>query len=156
MKKRLLLAILVPGLCLCAFARENKMSIGMGAEWNMASRHNFAGGATVNFIHDLPGSSALGLSFRGSWNFNAIYVLEPAFLIRHYFSQDTNSGFFLQFDVGAFIALEEQGITPMIMSGLGAGFRLPLGKSKSFYIEPCGRLGYPFAFGLGAMAGFRF
>jgi hypothetical protein len=154
MKKRLLLVILVPGLCLCAFAREEKMSLGLGAEWNMASRHNFAGGAALNLIHNLPGSSALGLSFRGSMNFNNIYVLEPAFLIRHYFFQDTYSGFFLQFDVGAFIALEEKGITPMIMSGLGAGFRLPLG--KSFYIEPCGRLGYPFAFGLGAMAGFRF
>jgi hypothetical protein len=154
MKKWLLLIILISGFCLGAFAQEKKIALGLGAEWNMDSRHDFAGGAALNLIRNLPGSSALGLSFKGSMNFNNIYVLEPAFLIRHYFSQDTYSGFFLQFDVGAFIALEEKGITPMIMSGLGAGFRLPLG--SSFYIEPCGRLGYPFAFGLGAMAGFRF
>jgi len=130
------------------------MSAGLGAEWNMASRYDFAEGNILNFIFNLPGSSALGLSFRGSLNFNNIYVLEPAFLVRHYFLQDKHFGFFLQFDIGAFIALEEKGVTPMIMSGLGAGFRLPLG--RFFYIEPCGRLGYPFAFGLGAMAGFCF
>ena len=154
MKKWIMLAILVQELFLCAFAQEKKMAMGLGAEWNMASRHNFAGGTALNFTYDLPGSSALGLSFTGSMNFNNTYVLEPAFLVRRYFSQDIHSGFFVQFDLGAFIALEEKGVTPMIMSGFGGGFRLPLG--STFYVEPYGRLGYPFAFGLGAMAGIRF
>jgi len=154
MKKWIILAILVPGICLYAFAQEKKISIGVGAEWNMASRHDFAGGAALTFIYNLPGSTALGLSFTGSMNFNKIYVLEPAFLVRNYFSQDLYSGFFFQFDAGAFIAFEETGITPMIKSGLAVGYRIPLG--PSFYIEPYGRAGYPFAFGLGAMAGICF
>jgi hypothetical protein len=154
MKKWILLVVLVPGIYLCAFAQEKKMSLGVGAEWNMASRHDFAGGAVLNFLYNLPGATSLGLSFTGSMNFNNIYVLEPAFLVRKYFSQDIHSGFFVQFNTGAFIALEEKGITTMVMSGLAAGYRAQLG--SSFYIEPYGRLGYPFAFGLGVMAGICF
>jgi len=150
----MLLVLFFSGIYLCVYAQEKKMSVGLGAEWNMASRHDFAGGAVLNFLYNLPGSSALGLSFTGSMNFNNIYVMEPAFLVRQYFFQDKHSGFFLQFDIGAFIAYEEEGITPMIMSGLAAGYRIPLG--SFFYIEPCGRAGYPFAFGLGAMMGIRF
>ena len=74
--------------------------------------------------------------------------------VRKYFSQDIHSGFFIQFNMGAFIALEEKGVTSMVMTGLAAGYRIQLG--SSFYIEPYGRAGYPFAFGLGAMTGFCF
>jgi len=155
MKKWILLAVLLPGICLYAFTQEKKMSVGAGAEWNMASRHDFAGGAVLNFLYNLPGSTAVGLSFTGSMNFNNIYVLEPAFLVRHYFSQEHYSGFFIQYDTGAFIAFEKKGITPMVKSGLTGGYRFLLG-SSFFYIEPYGRAGYPFAFGLGAMAGVRF
>jgi len=154
MKKWILLAILVPGVYICAFAQEKKMSVGVGAEWNMASRHDFAEGNVLNFLYNLPGATALGLSFTGSMNFNNIYVLEPSLIVRQYFLQDNHTGLFFQFNMGAFIALEEKGITPMVMSGLAAGYRIPLG--TSFYIEPYGRAGYPFAFGLGAMAGIRF
>jgi len=155
MKKWFLLAILILGIYLCSFAQEERMSIGLlGAELNMASRHNFAGGASFNLLFNLPGASTLGLSFTGSMNFNGIYVLEPALIVRQYFLQDHHSGFFIQFDTGAFIAYEGKGITPMVMSGLSGGYRWPL--KKSFYVEPYGRLGYPFAFGLGAMAGISF
>ena len=154
MKKWIFLVIIFSELYLCAFAQEKTMAIGLGAEWNMASRHNFAGGTAVNFTYNLPKSTALGLSLTGSMNFNKIYVLEPAFLVRHYFSQDIYSGFFVQFDIGAFIAMEEKGTTPMLMSGIAGGYRIPL--KSSFYIEPYGRLGYPFAFGLGVMTGIRF
>jgi len=154
MKKWILLAILVPGIYLFAFAQEKKMSAGLGTEWNMDSRHNFAGGAVLNFLYNLPGATSLGLSFTGSMNFNNIYVLEPSFLVRQYFLQDNHSGFFAQFNMGAFIALEEKGITSMVMSGLAAGYRFRLG--RFFYVEPYGRAGYPFAFGLGAMTGMCF
>jgi len=154
MKKWMLLMLFWGGICLCVYAQEKKTSLGLGAEWNMASRHDFAGGAIFNLLYNLPGSTSLGLSFTGSMNFNNIYVLEPAFLARQYFLQDKHSGFFVQFDIGGFIAIEEKGITPMIMSGLAAGYRIPLG--SFFYFEPCGRAGYPFAFGLGAIAGIRF
>jgi hypothetical protein len=154
MKKWILLAVLIPGIYLCAFAQEKKLSVSVGAEWNMASRHDFAAGAVLNFLYNLPGSTALGVSFTGSMNFNKIYVLEPAFLVRQYFLQGKHSGFFVQFNMGAFIAFEEKGMTPMVMTGLAGGYRIPLG--ASFYVEPYGRAGYPFAFGLGVMAGICF
>jgi len=154
MKKWILLAVLIPGVYLCAFAQEKKLSVGVGAEWNMASRHDFAAGAVLNFLYNLPGSTAMGVSFTGSMNFNKIYVLEPAFLVRQYFLQGKHSGFFVQFNMGAFIAFEEKGMTPMVMTGLAGGYRIPLG--TSFYVEPYGRAGYPFAFGLGVMAGICF
>jgi len=154
MKKWMLLVLFFSGVCLCVHAQEKKTSIGLGAEWNMASRHDFAGGAVMNLFFNLPGSTALGFSFTGSSNFNKIYVMEPAFLVRQYSLQDKHSGFFIQFDIGAFIAFEEKGITPMIKSGLAGGYRIPLG--SFFYFEPYGRAGYPFAFGLGAMTGISF
>ena len=152
MKKVILILFLICSFTV--FAQEKKMSAGVGLEWNMASRHNFAGGTAVNFIFNLPKSTALGLSATGSMNFNNIYVIEPGLLVRHYFFRDSYSGFFVQLDIGAFIALEEEGTTSMIMSGIRGGFRLPLG--SLFYVEPYGRIGYPFAFGLGAMAGLCF
>jgi hypothetical protein len=154
MKKWILLAILVPGIYLCAFAQEKKIAVGLGAEFNMASRQNFAAGVVVNLIFNLPNSTAMGLSITGSMNFNNIYVLEPALLVRHYSFQDDHSGFFMQFDVGTYIALEEKSSTLMIESGLAGGYRIPIG--ASFYVEPYGRFGYPFAFGLGVMTGICF
>jgi hypothetical protein len=153
MKKNIVLLALIMGLCLAAFAQEKKLEFGLGAEWNMDSREDFSGGAVANIIYNLPGLTSLGLSFTGSYNFNGIYVLEPGFLIRHYFSRGY-TGFFVQFDGGLFIAMEDRGTTRMIMAGLRGGYRWQV--DSHFYIEPYGRLGYPFAFGIGAMTGIRF
>ena len=154
MKKRVMTFAFIFGFALCAFAQEKKMSAGLGLEWNMNSRHNFAGGANLGFYYNLPGYLALGLSVTGSSNFSEFHVIEPTLLARYYFLRNGYEGFFAQADIGPFIILEDGKTSFLPEAGLRGGYRLSLG--SSFYVEPYGRLGYPFAFGVGAMAGIYF
>jgi hypothetical protein len=133
------------------FAQEKKMAIGLGPEWNMNSRHNFAGGAVLSLDFNLPSQFALGLTATGSDNFNGINVIEGAVLLRRYFLNNGHTGLFAQADAGIFIILEDGELTSLPLFGIRGGFRHPLG--SFFYIEPYGRLGYPFAFGIGLLAG---
>jgi hypothetical protein len=157
MKKTILLAALVFALCVNLYAQEqeqeNKAAIGIGAEWNMNSRENYAGGAVLAFDYALPQSFALGLNVTASSNFSGITVIEPAALFRWYILGGGN-GLFIQADCGAYMVLEEENFKTMFLGGLRAGFRIPL--ESKFYIEPYGRIGYPFAFGIGALAGIKF
>jgi len=136
------------------FAQETKAAIGIGPEWNMNSRDNFAAGAALAFDYALPYSFAVGLNFTASTNFSGFSVLEPAAAVRRYFFSDGQTGLFAQADLGCYLILEDGEITPMFAGGLRGGYRLPL--ASSLYIEPYGRLGYPFAFGVGAIVGYRF
>ena len=141
--------------CIIAFAQDKKMSAGIGAEWDMNSRHNFAGGALLAFDHKLPRFATLGFMLEGSSNFSNMYVIEPALLFRAYFLENEYRGLYFQADLGAsFIFEDGEDLWSRPLVGFGAGYRFFLG--SSFYFEPFGRLGFPFAFGLGALAGIRF
>ena len=131
-----------------------KMAAGFGLEWNMNSRDNFAAGAVIGFDYNLPNSFAVGLTVSGSTNFSGIAVIEPAALFRWYFLDDRHSGFFAQIDAGTYLVLEDSEVSVLFLGGLRGGLRLPLG--QRFFVEPYGRIGYPFFFGIGALAGMRF
>jgi len=136
---------------------EKKFAVGAGLEWDMNSRKNFAMGAALGFDYNLPVAKfpfATGVTLTASTNFSGFSVLEPAALFRWYFLGKGHTGFFTQADVGAFLVFENGDFIPMFLGGLRGGFRMPLG--SMFYAEPYGRLGYPFAFGIGALAGIRF
>ena len=153
MKKLIIvLLLLAPGII--AVGQEKKMSLGAGLEWNMDSRHNFAGGTSLHFSFNVFRNYSLGVNLSASYNFNDFTALEPTFFVRRYFKQDVFRQFFLQLDMGSFIIFENEEVIPMFDAGLKGGYRFLLG--SSFYIEPYGRMGYPFAFGIGAAAGFRF
>jgi len=137
-----------------AFAQEKKAALGAGLEWNMNSRENFAGGAALGFNYNLPYAFAAGLTVSGSTNFFGIAVVEGSALLRRYFPGREHAGFFAQADLGLYLVLEDGEAIPLFLGGLRAGYRLPLG--SSWYFEPHGRLGYPFAFGVGAACGIRF
>ena len=158
MKKAVLLTALALVLGLCpGFAQEPKMALGLGPEFNMDSRENFAGGAVLAFTFNLPVAAvplAVGLTVTGSYNFDGIFVGEPAALFRWYFLGGGHTGLFVQADLGAFLILEDGDLTPLFNGGLRAGYRVPLG--EMFYLEPYARGGYPFVFGVGLMAGLRF
>ena len=152
--KKILMAVLFLACGLTAFSQEKKMSAGLGLEWNMDSRHNFAGGTLFNFDFKLPRFMTLGLTVKGSSNFKDTYVIEPALMFRAYKLENEYKGFYFQYDLGASIIKEEDDVWTVPLVAVGAGYRFHLG--SSFYIEPYGRLGYPVVFGIGAVAGIRF
>jgi hypothetical protein len=157
----IILLMLVGGLFAEETAKSDtssqaKMALGLGPEWNMDSRDNFAGGAALCFDYNLPialAPFAAGLNVSVSSNFSGTAVLEPAALFRWYFLGKGFSGFFAQADLGAFFLFEDGETYPYFLGGLRAGYRFSLG--KMFFVEPYGRLGYPFAFGFGAVAGMQ-
>jgi len=152
-KKTISIIALILFLSVNVYAQEKKAAIGAGPEWNMNSRENFAGGAGLAFDYILPYSFAAGVTFTASSNFSGATALEPAALFRWYFLGGY-TGFFLQADIGSFLFFDKGEVFPYLLGGLSGGFRLPL--KSSFYIEPYGRLGYPFAFGIGVLFGVRF
>jgi len=147
-----------------AHAKEDtdsrKMAVGIGPEWNMNSRNDFAGGIVLGFDYNLPSVPlALGVNVSGSYNFSQTVVLEAAPFLRWYFPGSRHTGLFVQADAGFYYIMEDLNKDdmerfPMFLGGLRAGYRLPLG--SSFYIEPFARGGYPFAFGVGFITGTRF
>jgi len=162
--KKLLLVLLFLSISLVAGAQEKDgfkgpFSAGIGPEWNMNSRYNFAGGAIFAAYYNLPNRLSAGITATGSTNFFGTQVMEFAGLIRWYYKEmkyngTEYTGLFTQLEVGAFFINEEGERTVLPLFGLRGGYRIPL--SSHFYIEPCGRLGYPFAFGIGLMAGISF
>jgi hypothetical protein len=154
LKKALMCAMAILALSMNLYAQETKAAVGLGLEWNMNSRVNFAGGAVLGFDYRFLRYFAAGLTVTASSNFDGITVIEPTALFRWYFLGKGHSGFFAQAEAGAYLILEEGVVNPLFDGGLRGGYRLPL--KQRFYVEPYGRLGYPFAFGAGVMTGVRF
>jgi len=145
-------------------ANVNEMAAGLGVEWNMNSRENFAGAVVFSYDYSLTpitfieGGSymlnfAAGINAAMSSNFSNTTVIETAAFFRWYFLGAGFRGPFAQGELG-FSHINEDDISfESFMGGLRAGLRVPLG---SFYIEPFGRFGYPYVFGIGAIAGIKF
>jgi hypothetical protein len=147
----IVLFMLVPN----AFAQDDtKMAAALGLEWNMNSHKGYAAGAGLGFDFNLSRFFAIGLSVTASHNFTVFTAIEPAAMFRWYFLGKNHTGFFAQADAGAYLYMENEQTIPVFLGGLRTGLRLPLG--RSFYIEPYGRAGYPFVFGIGVTAGMRF
>ena len=155
MKRVLFVTIVFLVSGLCAFAQDGKkMAVGLGLEWDMNARENFAAGAVLSFDYAIFRSFAAGVSVTYSHNFSNNMAIEPAALFRWYFLEMGNIRFFAQADAGAFLFMEDGETSPMFQGGLRVGLRLPVG--QRFYVEPFGRGGYPFAFGVGVAGGVRF
>jgi len=132
---------------------DSELSIGGGIEWNMNSRENFAAAVSASIDYNLPFFTlplSAGATFIYSNNFYGFSVVEIAGTFRWYFLSSGFTGFFAQADLGTYIFMEDSSTTPLFLGGLRGGFRLPIG---NFYIEPYGRLGFPFTFGLGIIGG---
>jgi len=171
MKRTIMLVMVILGFSLCVNAQDGqvqeeqtqeeqapklkKVALSLGPEWNMNSPHNFAGGISLAIHYNLTRSVAIGLTITGSSNFFGFYVIEePALLLRWYLFTKDHTGVFIETDVGGSLAVQGSEVSPYFLGGIRGGYRLPLG--SSFFIEPYGRAGYPFAFGLGVLAGVSF
>jgi len=159
--KKEVITIFLLYMAILAYAEDSyqaatitKAAISIGPEWNMNSRDNFAAGAVLAFDFNLGSSFALGINATASSNFDGIFVIEPAAMFRWYFLSREHIGWFAQADAGMSLILEDGDTTSLLLGGLRAGLRLPLG--DKFFVEPFGRLGYPFVFGVGGLVGVRF
>ena len=155
--KKVFFVVLFFSFTFCIFAqekRENSFSIGLGPEWNMDSRHDFAIGAVLGLTYNLFDNFAMGFDVSGSSNFGNIHTLEPYVFLRYYLQNKSYAGFFIQADAGVFLLFENEDFSPEPLFGFGGGYRHHFG--SSFYLEPYGRLGYPYAFGIGLMVGICF
>ena len=130
------------------------MAVSLGPEFNMNSRENFAAGAVLGFDCNILRSCAVGFTVTGSDNFSGIVTHEPAALFRWYFPGRGHTGFFAQADMGVCIISEDGGLSALFLAGVRGGYRFALG--RRFFLEPYGRGGYPFTFGIGVAAGVRF
>jgi len=160
MKKIFFMFILILAVCLCAFAQnEKKMAASLGVEWNMNTREMFAGGLVLSFDYNLPVSAAplaLGLAVSGNYNFDDTMIIEFVTFFRWYFLGKGHKGWFAQAEIGYSLIKEEgnDNLPLPISAGLRAGYRFPLG--SLFFVEPFGRLGYSYLFGVGVTGGLRF
>jgi len=166
MKKIFLFTAMLFILSFVLFAEDGgqtgtKAAIGISPEWNLNSRDSLAAGAVLAVDFNVSSSFALGANATVSSDFSDITVIEPAAMFRWYLlskehagSFAAGNGLFLQADVGAYLVLENDEVTPLFLGGLRTGVRLPFG--NTFFIEPYGRIGYPFIFGFGFLTGIRF
>jgi len=117
--------------------------LGVGPEFNMNSRENFAGGLGLYSGLNLNQRFALGLKINYNYNFKNMSILESATLLRFY---PINQRFFLQTETGVSIIFDYSYNNLKFLGGLNTGWTFLLG--KRLFIEPIFRVGYPYLFGI--------
>jgi len=153
----LILIIFLVGQTVFAQSNNSLISVGIGPEFNMNAPENFAGGLAMSIDYLLPIYAinlAVGLGVTYSDDFQESYALETGAFVRWYFLDRILPGLFAQLDLGVVLIPDTFVEDILFGAGLRAGIRIPL--SNSIYIEPYGRMGYPFAWGIGVLGGFRF
>ncbi|AEF83703.1 conserved hypothetical protein [Treponema primitia ZAS-2] len=133
-----------------------KVSIWAGLEWNMNARTLFSLGGILGANYAIKSSFAAGIKNGFSYNFNEIVVLEPEGFFRWYFLQGEAGSIFLQGDLGASFIFADSRLYMLPLGGISGGIRIYLKNSENFFLEPYGRLGYPFVFGIGITGGYSF
>ena len=153
MKKALIIMVLVFILGISSFAQDKKIAFGYGVEMNLNAEDGNAGGAILSFDVNLFQRFATGVSVTMSGDSYDNGVLETAIIGRGYFSS-FHKGFFIQGDLGlSVINLRDEKTFFEPLFGIQGGYRLVIG--EFFFAEPHIRVGYPFVFGIGIVAGFR-
>jgi len=158
MKKALASIALALLLAATLTAQERNFASGFGGEVNNNSEKGAAGGVVMasDFtFKKLP--IAVGLSLALSTSGKGNGVLEPTGMFRWYFL-GKRDGIFLQGDLGLVCIKDEskgKAFTDFLpLAGLRAGYRLNF--LEAVYVEPYGRVGIPFIWGLGLMVGLRY
>jgi hypothetical protein len=128
-------------------------SLWTGPEWNMNSRYLFSLGGVLGVDYAVNTFYSLGIKGIFSYNFNKIFVLEGEVFFRRYFLYPSGLTVFLQGDMGASFIFADSLVYTKILGGISGGIRI---WRENFFLEPHGRLGYPFVFGLGVTGGYSF
>jgi hypothetical protein len=126
---------------------------GLGVEGNANAREGAAIGGNLSLGVNLNSQFSLGVKTVFSSDTSAVSTLEPAAFFRYYLPLKIN-GLFAQAELGASFFFEDSKSYPSFQGGLAFGWRYNF--IKNWYIEPAVRLGYPFAWGAGVLAGLSF
>jgi len=132
--------------------------IGFRPEVNAHTREVVAAGGGFLFGFDLNQYFATGLRIGFFHNMDTVATLEPQAFFRYYIPwkqwPPDLGGFFVQAEAG-YVAYFEYGETFHAFSGgLSAGWRSVI--TKNWVMEPAVRFGYPYIWGVGITAGYRF
>jgi len=118
----------------------------------------FGGGLALGWGEG--GALGLRILYSSSFGDEKVKTLELGFFARFYlFGPEVSTGLFVQPTIGMVMfagqsALSLPAEAGSISAGLAVGWRFPLG--NRWYIEPAVRGGYPYMYGAGVSAGFRF
>ena len=137
-----------------------KSSLGLTLEANKNSISYVSPAAGITFDYSLLRKLSLGLKVIVSYDFlekeHSILAIEPLGFLRWYAVSPTgepSAGLFIEGQIGPELLFVDSDIKTTTSAGLELGFRIPL---QNFYFEPFLRGGYPYIFGAGLSAGFRF
>ena len=141
-------------------ARIYKSSLGFMAEINKNSVSAFSPAGGIVFDYSLTRRFSAGVKALASYDaFNtdqSIYSIETSFIAKLYVASpggEPSSGLFVSGEIGPEFLMIDSKLKTVTSGGITLGFRIPSG---SYYFEPYLRGGYPYLFGAGVSAGFRF
>lgn len=137
-----------------------KSSLGLIAEANKNSISMIAPAAGISFDYSVGRNFSIGIKTLISYDVfekeNSILSVEPLGFLRWYVvspSGEPSAGLFIEGQFGPELLFVNSAVRLSVSSGLSLGFRIAL---QNFYFEPAIRGGYPYLFGAGFNAGFRF
>jgi hypothetical protein len=119
----------------------------------MYTRSAAAAAGSLSAFFGLNHSFSLGVKGSFSHNFGVIMAAEPEALFRWYVRPLGRGSLFLQAGLGASLIFQRGNLFPAPLGELSAGLRFPVGP---LFLEPSIRAGYPFIWGLGIAAVYRF
>jgi len=144
-------------LCLLLFVASSLFAadfiISFGAEANGNTPHGTAAGFGWLFGLDLNRYFGLGIKTNISYDLDSLYNMEQSGLLRFYLPFN-KQGLFLQAAAGSSIFFTDNKSNFYLLGCITAGARFTF--KENFYIEPYARGGYPFTWGCGLNAGFKF
>jgi hypothetical protein len=158
MKYACILSLLLVTASLSAldFFPPDSLSAALGAEVNGNSRNSVAAAGVLSLGLDLNRHFTVGLKTAFSHNFDKTGVLDIAGTFRYNLPPLFGiSGFFVRAEIGSSIIFEDGASYPAFLGGLGAGWKFFPG-GRDLFLEPSVRFGYPFIWGVGFSAGWRF
>lgn len=137
-----------------------KLSLGLLLGINKNSIDAVAPEAGLSFDYTVLRRLALGLKAMLSADVfnreNEIYTFEPLGFLKFYLTSpqgEPGTGFFIEGDFGISVIFLNDSSHVAFNCGAAIGYKHAFG---FFYLEPALRLGYPYIFGAGLSAGFRF
>jgi hypothetical protein len=154
MKRTLFLPLLLLVMAVHIEAQEaTGFALGFGVEGNNNTRKGVALEENLYVTYSFNNAFEAGIQIGVNYDFHNIIALEPMVMGRWYFTDFFGGRVFAQADLGATLIIEDAQLRPLALGGLALGIRFPLG---AWFVEPYVRGGYPFLWGAGVSAGYRF